>query len=99
MLRGPVDRAAFERALRGMQKERAARARVAARRLRTLVAARLRVSRREKMHLISIHLEKWQIEAAKLVAERDGGSYQERIRQWVVAGIQAEASRDGRREG
>ena len=99
MPRRPVDQAAFERALRGMQKERAARARAAGRRLRTLVAARIRVLRREKMRLISMHLENWQIEAVKLVAERDGGSYQERIRQWVIAGIRAEARSEGRREG
>ena len=98
MPRRPGDQAAFERALRGMERERAARARAAARRLEALVAARLRGARKGKMRLISMHLEEWQIEAAKLVAERDGGSYQERIRRWVIAGIRAEARGGGGRE-
>ena len=97
MTRRPVDQKSFERALRALGRERGARARAAARRLEALVAARIRAPGTGRMKLISIHLEEWQIEAAKLVAARDGGSYQELIRRWVVAGIRAGARPRGRR--
>jgi len=91
---GP-DRAEFRRSLRRLRHERAARADAARRRLARLAAegrAGEGDARGGKMRLISIHLEEWQIEAAKLVAEIRGGTYQEWVRAWVTAGLLAEAS-------
>ncbi len=41
---------------------------------------------------ISILLEPWQIDGARLCARIDGGGYQERMRTWIALGLQAEAA-------
>jgi len=90
---------AIRQALAEFKRDQAVRAVKARARLREILAAALAnggARRPGKMKVISIHLEDWQIEAAKLVTDIHGGSYQEWIRTWVVAGLLVE-SRSGRK--
>lgn len=76
----------MEGALRQLRMEQKVRSESAKRRLGRLMAAR----GPSRLKRVTLHLEEQQVEACKLLAEISGGTYQERLRDWVEAALRAE---------
>lgn len=81
----------LERALLALERRHAVRARKAMRELRDL----LKSTARPRKKSVTIRLWDRHIQAAKLLSDIHGGSYQERIRTWIELAVEAEAHRLG----